>query len=119
METSKNKIIKYRENGEDKAFFIFITGDPRLYEVCDEPMPSGYYTTHSYYYSYDTLYEINTNGSMSDVLDSKYPIAANHGTLGAVNTGLSSYFWVYRDENTDSKRDSLTVAADSLWASQQ
>ncbi|UBM57558.1 hypothetical protein LAG90_12090 [Marinilongibacter aquaticus] len=110
-ENSNNRMIKYG----DKVFFVFITGDPSKFELRDIHLPRCYFQYHTYYYSKDTLYEINTAGGMGDVLDSKYPLASQHATLGAVNTGMSAYFWVDKDENTEDKKDSLINAAKKLW----
>lgn len=105
VKTSKNRIIK---SGKD-SYLFFITGDPMFFEVYD-PMPDiGYYTSHTYYYDTDTLYEINTSGT-NNFLPNTYPMRLNGGT-----NDIGRGFEVWKDSTSAYRIDSLKAKAQDIY----
>ncbi|HET6226489.1 MAG TPA: hypothetical protein VFF27_09440 [Bacteroidia bacterium] len=51
--TSHNEVIQ-----SGNGYFHFIANNPLKYTVKSKIFPEGYYSSHFYYYSKDTLYEI-------------------------------------------------------------
>ncbi len=97
-ETSKNKVFSYK----DDAYVIIITGNPKNYRIKDEIIPSGFYNIKYYYYSKDTVYEINST-PVKDYLP-KYPNAGS-GYTGYVGTTTYSSFFVYKDSLSYNKKE--------------
>ena len=82
---SQNRIFAYK----DDSYVLIITGDPSKYMVKDESPPSGPYNIDYYYYSKDTVYQINSSPVKTNLPE--FPTAEN-GSTGGVKNSYDSFF---------------------------
>lgn len=98
---SKNHMISF---GDD-LYVIHLFGDVKNFKLNDLGFPSGPYEMKFFYYSTDTLYQVNNEGSNYQDKLPKYP-NVSHGYSTGSKSGFYS-FYVSKDENSISKYDSL------------
>ena len=89
--TSKKHYMKYK----DDFYVLFISGNPKKIDLNDEPLQSGPYEFEYYYFSKDTIYQINSTPHKEYLPE--YP-SAGSGYVGySGNNEMFDSFFVYKD----------------------
>lgn len=99
-ERSKKHYIKYK----DDFYIIVISGNPEKMELNEEPIPEGPYELEYYYFSKDTIYQINSTPH-KDYLP-QYPNAGS-GYVGYLGNEIFSSFFVNKDSLSSTQKNTL------------